>query len=851
MGKRVNKMLKAFVFCLLLVCFSITLLPTSVFAEGTEESGIKIVFDNSKTNWENVKIHYWGGKSASNWPGVDMEPVEGKENCFSITLPSDTTSILFHNGAGIQTTDITLDGEGEYIGYDEKGGKIRAVKKNEDGSIPNPDEEVVEKITILYDNSFTQWNEVYLYHYGGPAGADWPGEKMELVEGTDNLYTIQIAKGAENIIFNNNAGEQSQDINDVADNGEYIALQKEGGKVAILRKNDDGSIPKEPEFDGDESKKEPKQVNAHIGETLDSVNISFATLVKIYPKVTINKVGSSDKISFEGDGAYSFMSEKYHYSVKLTGLEPETKYEYTIGEGEYAYKGTFKTSPKEGSKETIKFAYLADPQVKRDSDAKALGSTFDALNKIDDLGFVYIAGDITDNSMAENQWDALFENAGAFPQAGKTMFGNNLIAVTQGNHDLSNFTSHITAPGEVGDAVYSFDYGPVKFIVLNLETAKTDEESRENQKAFLEKEVNKAKKAGQWTIVGFHKSIYTGASHIVDSDVIEARKYWSPVLSSLDVDLVLQGHDHVYSRGFVTAKGENANLQKNEDGSYNSNDNIPLYMVGGHAGGYKWYVPKDYTVSEGDLLTPDYEFLDVDSAKDEKQGQQSYTIFEVSNDEIKFNSYMSKYDTESDEITIEPYLYDTLTIKRETFKVNLPEVEGATVKETEDSYSPVAKGGEFKFTVGLDDEYNNSSVIVKANGNEISPVDGVYTIENVTENIDITVDGVVKNKSEENNKPTEDNNKPNEENNKPNEENNKPTEDNNKPSEENNKPNKDNNQINNSSNNNSSNNSNNGVSNSNTTSTKTGDNNKVAGVALLMIGSLALVISIAKKKKEA
>ena len=38
--------------------FTITLLPTSVFAEGTEESGIKIVFDNSKTNWGNVKIHY-------------------------------------------------------------------------------------------------------------------------------------------------------------------------------------------------------------------------------------------------------------------------------------------------------------------------------------------------------------------------------------------------------------------------------------------------------------------------------------------------------------------------------------------------------------------------------------------------------------------------------------------------------------------------------------------------------------------------------------------------------------------------------------------------------------------------
>lgn len=839
MEKRIKKIFTSVIYCALFLCFLVTLIPTSVFAEGTEEnSGIKIVFDNSKTNWENVKIHYWGGSKESTWPGVDMEPVEGKDNYFSITIPSDTKKILFHNGAGTQTYDILLEdgGEGEYIAYDEKDGKIRAVKKNADGSIPNPDEETIKKVNILYDNSKTNWDEVYIYYYGGPTSVNWPGEKMKLVEGKDNVYSLEIPSGVEFIIFNNNAGMQSQDINNVVENREYISVGEEGGKVAILPKNEDGTLPTEPEFDGDESKKEPKQVNVHIGESADTVNVSFATLGKTDSKLSINKEGSLDKLTFEGTRNYSFMSEKYHYSIKVTGLEPETKYEYTIGEGEYAYKGTFKTSPKKGSKETIKFVYLADTQVKKDTDAKALGSTFNYLNKMNDLGFVYIAGDLTDNSMAENQWDSLFENTGLYKDSGKTMFGNNLIAVTQGNHDLSDFTSHITAPKEEAgeDAVYSFDYGPVKFIVLNLEIAKNDEESREKQKEFLTKEVEKAKKAGQWTIVGFHKSIYTGASHIVDSDVVEARKYWSPVLSKLNVDAVLQGHDHVYARGFVTAKGENANLQKNEDGSYNKTENVPLYMVGGHAGGYKWYNTKDYTVSEGDLLTPNYEFLDVNSAKDNKQGQQCYTIFEVSNDEIKLNAYMSKYDTDLDKVTIEPYIYDSLTIKRETFNVTLPEIEGATIKKTEDSYSPVAKGGEFKFTVELDKDYNNSSIKVKANGNEINSVDGVYTIENVTENTNITVEGISKNQTEE---------KPKEDDNKEPIDNNKEITDNNKDG--NNSNEKTDNNISKINNNNNSEKTNKG------NSTKTEDENRTGEILLLMIGTLVVIISINQKKKEA
>ncbi len=341
----------------------------------------------------------------------------------------------------------------------------------------------------------------------------------------------------------------------------------------------------------------------------------------------------------------------------MSGLEPFTEYTYTIGDGFNNYDGCFKTALEKNDDTTFTFAYLADTQVSNAANAKALGATLAEGNNMNP-DFVYLAGDIIDRNNNENQWEWLFTNEGAYPTGGADMFGNNLVAVTQGNHDNSEMYQHINAPAKAGNIVYSFDYGVAKFIILNLETARSSEDARALQEAYLREEVADAKANGQWTIVGFHKSLYTGASHITDADVIAARKFWGPVFAELDVDLVLQGHDHVYSRGFVTAEGYNANPEIDEEGVIIQPDNAPLYMVGGHAGGLKWYSRKNYTVSEGDPLSLNYEFLDVnstDTGSDVKK-EQVITMLEVSNEQINVVTYNFKYDTDQDAITAEKYL---------------------------------------------------------------------------------------------------------------------------------------------------------------------------------------------------
>lgn len=99
-------------------------------------------------------------------------------------------------------------------------------------------------------------------------------------------------------------------------------------------------------------------------------------------------------------------------------------------------------------------------------------------------------------------------------------------------------------------------------------------------------------------------------------------------------------------------------------------------------------------------------------------------------------------------------LNDELVI-RAVFAINTADRLDVLYTANGDGYSIVPEpgyqtsvlaGSAFKFKVNLDEEYSNSSIIVKVNGSIINAVGGVYTISNIQEDITITVDGVEKNK---------------------------------------------------------------------------------------------------------
>ena len=408
-----------------------------------------------------------------------------------------------------------------------------------------------------------------------------------------------------------------------------------------------------------------------------------------FTAVKTNRGVSNSSMRLENGGS---VTQKAFYVAKLTGLSPNTAYNYICsavdseGVSHESVGNNFKTAP--DAKDVFSFIYLSDTQTSgTNGKAMTVNSTFWANY---DPGFVYIAGDLTDTAANEGQWETFF-NQKTPNQDNTTQMTNNYdsaisdyaLAAVQGNHDNNTFSNHINYAASGGTNItYAYTYGSARFIMLNFENTAT----RAEQQAFLRDQVADAKENGFWTVVGFHKSIFSGASHMTDSDATDARKYWAPIFAELDVDVVLQGHDHVLSRGFVDANGNNArstqdiNYQKIGDRTYTAEkpSNAPLYYVGNCASTLKFY---SATAGNAALAAPDYGFLDINSARDAGHTQNpdgprsldssdakltypTYTSVTVTADAITFETYFFQYDSVTDLIVTQPFLYDSFTVTR-------------------------------------------------------------------------------------------------------------------------------------------------------------------------------------------
>ncbi|MEF2684693.1 MAG: InlB B-repeat-containing protein [Parabacteroides johnsonii] len=80
------------------------------------------------------------------------------------------------------------------------------------------------------------------------------------------------------------------------------------------------------------------------------------------------------------------------------------------------------------------------------------------------------------------------------------------------------------------------------------------------------------------------------------------------------------------------------------------------------------------------------------------------------------------------------------------FSVILPKLEGVTVKPLTGYSTEVKPGGKFKFYLRLEANYNESVPVVYANNEKLNVNQEVYSIYDISENIRISVDGIVRNK---------------------------------------------------------------------------------------------------------
>ena len=88
-------------------------------------------------------------------------------------------------------------------------------------------------------------------------------------------------------------------------------------------------------------------------------------------------------------------------------------------------------------------------------------------------------------------------------------------------------------------------YDNTLFMVINSNNRSTAE-----HKEFMESAIAQNPDV-RWKTVVFHHSVYSTASHVNDGDIIERREELPPVMSELGIDVVLMGHDHVYTRTYM------------------------------------------------------------------------------------------------------------------------------------------------------------------------------------------------------------------------------------------------------------------------------------------------------------
>lgn len=274
------------------------------------------------------------------------------------------------------------------------------------------------------------------------------------------------------------------------------------------------------------------------------------------------------------------------YDADVTGLEPGTRYYYRVGsrDGNLSDVGTFETAG--GDNKVVTFIQYTDTQNayynehKRNEAQFGADTLYRAQIVAPDADFVLHTGDIVEFAEAEDEWVDLMAQS----QSG---FLKHSLLVVAGNHDeyglntkelLPNkFSDHfnLDAAGPIdGGSYYSVDFNKAHFIVLNTNDYKNPEKKAlgKEQLDWLRKDVADARKNGaEWVVLTYHKPLFSKSYHsLEDADVQNVRDDFMKAIDDLDIDLALQGHDHVFSRtkslfyapkdeSFVNAAVENIN----------------------------------------------------------------------------------------------------------------------------------------------------------------------------------------------------------------------------------------------------------------------------------------------------
>lgn len=269
--------------------------------------------------------------------------------------------------------------------------------------------------------------------------------------------------------------------------------------------------------------------------------------------------GSFEKVDPQLTGETAYAANK----VTVEGLKPNTLYYYAVKRnGKVSALRSYRT----GDFSTAKILFVGDPQIGaskgQQQGSEKLVATSGAANtaarndafgwnrtlsiassRHKDLNFIISAGDQVNKTGKPKE-----EEYAGYLDADLLQYVP--VATTIGNHDSLNldYRHHFNAPNMTAHGTttaggdYYYSYGEGLFIVLNTNNYNV----AEHDLAIAEAVASDPKAA--WRIVTIHQDIYGSGLDHSDTDGMILRTQLTPVFDKYDIDVVLQGHDHTYSR---------------------------------------------------------------------------------------------------------------------------------------------------------------------------------------------------------------------------------------------------------------------------------------------------------------
>lgn len=412
-------------------------------------------------------------------------------------------------------------------------------------------------------------------------------------------------------------------------------------------------------------KKDYQKVAITVGADETKLNFSWYSKTKETPKVRValskdmknavefagTQAESPKYISADGVSVSSAEEGEAYYASKVSaeGVEENTTYYYQYFQnGEWSEATKFTTQ----DFDSFKALLFGDPQIgacsgqqssEGDTMSGQLAARNDAFNwnitlntalaANPDTNFLMTAGDQINTSKNEYEY-AGFLNASALQ--------NYALSTAIGNHDSSNsnYSDHYNNPNTglstegatVAGTDYYYTYGNTLFIILD-----TNNYNCASHEAVMKKAVEENPDA-QWRVVMFHQDIYGAGDPHWDSDGMVLRTQLTPLMDKYDIDVVLQGHDHTYSRTYQLSSDGKEHTAYNKDNyrndpEYQEQNNCyvinsdvvggtvidpagTVYLETNSSTGSKFYElevgQQDFIAEKNQTWTPSYSVLSVD-----------------------------------------------------------------------------------------------------------------------------------------------------------------------------------------------------------------------------------------------